>query len=47
MKIVKHPSRNKNRSSASAIATDDTATDDNNTQFSTDTTSEINLLKQL
>ena len=45
--IVKHPRRNQNQFSATAIAIDNTVTDENRTLVSTDTTPEINFLKQL
>ena len=39
--MIKYPRRNQNRSSATAIATENTATDDSNTPVFTDTPSEI------
>lgn len=45
--MVKHPRRNQSQSSALTIANDNNVTDDINTPVSEDTTSEINLLKQV
>lgn len=45
--IEKHPRRNQNQFSATAIAIDNTVTDENRTLVSTDTAPEINFLKQL
>ena len=49
--MVKHPRKKQNQSTATAITTDDTVTDDHSnipvSTQSTDTNPEINLLKQL
>ena len=45
--MVRDARRNQTRFSATVIATENTLTDENNTPVSTNTTFEINLLKEL